>query len=283
MLFVINAGRIARADDLTLYFFPSRGISWKSPSTLLASVAKNFVLGDEYLIGHVTVELKCESSGKRIHTGMTFGDFSQTKDLILKDGSGVSVLLTPMKGQLERPVYIERYLREDADAGRLSFMRYLISPSTCERLAQYYEEYKERNLGAHYGLSLRPRYGEGAGCSAFAMSFLELGGLVDSEFNSFVERQVLVPESWMGVPLRNKKVSAYDLWQHANRWASTHEPHVKLNFWDPDLMHVYVHTKIAEVRRGGEKNMQIQRWSNSWGIVQDKRDVATPTDPIWLY
>ncbi|MCM0605840.1 MAG: hypothetical protein KA715_07085 [Xanthomonadaceae bacterium] len=272
----------ARADDLTLYFFPSQGINWKSPSTLLGSVAKNLLMGDEYLIGHVTIEVKCDADNIRFHAGMSFGDFDESKDLILKQGAGVSVLLVPMKGRLEKSRSIERYLREDAEYGEMSFLRTFISRSTCQRLAQYYSEYVERNYGAFYGLKLRPRYGEGSGCSAFGMSFLELAGLLDPEFETAVRRRVLVPESWMGYPLTDKMVRVYDLWKQAKQWATESEPNIELNFWDPDLMYSWVHRKISEIERGGERRMSLAKWGASRGLLWDRRDVPTPSGPIWL-
>ena len=48
---------------------------------------------------------------------------------------------------------------------------------------EYFHEYRDRGYAQNYGLPLRPRYGEGAGCSAFAVSFLDVAGLLASDLH----------------------------------------------------------------------------------------------------
>jgi len=275
----------AYADDLTLYFFKSRGLDWSTPSTILGSVIKNYLLQDDYIIGHATIEVKCspEGGGEHFHTGMSFKHFNVFKDELFNKGAGVSVLLSPVEGAVEKSKTIARYLREDAPSGRVSFVRFLINPKTCVRLTEYYHQYQERGIGKWYGLPQRPRYGEGSGCSAFAVSFLELAGLMKPEYSRDWSYHIRVPKKWMGPPFNSEKVSPWHLWWSAKRWAKATEPHEELFFWEPDKMAEWVKHKHAQAVYHPELGLKPLHWGKSKGVLIDAHDVATPVDPIWKY
>ena len=170
---------------LKLYFFPTPyNFSWKSPQTAAKSVIKNTILPSPYnyksSIGHVAVEVKC---GEHFYdlTGMSMADRTQDTQLILKEKIGLGVLFYPMDGRLQTQEELREDIQERMGKKDISWLKYKINEITCHRLRTYLTIYRNEDLGRTYGLVFNPRKKEGAGCSAFGASFVEIAGLLTDE------------------------------------------------------------------------------------------------------
>src|SRR5262249_44430205 len=126
------------------------------------------------------------------YTGMTSSTSSEERKLLLSQGYGLGILFHDFQGMLEQSDEIEANLPTYLKKGGLDFLEYEINRDACLRLVEYKTEYEERGYGAHYGLPNRPRYGEGAGCTAYAVSFLELAGLETPEMRASWSRTIEV-------------------------------------------------------------------------------------------
>ncbi len=146
------------------------------------------------------------------------------------------------------------------------------------RAITYLKEYKIQNVGRYYGLANRPRYGEGAGCSAFGVSFLDVLNLVDEDMRLSWSQTVNIPLEFAGPPLRDESVSLLKVILNAGSWAKESEEHQKLTFWDPDRMHQWIQEKAASKNQ----NYTVTKNQNAVGIIMDKSFIPAPEEPIWL-
>lgn len=285
---------VGQADDyLTLHIIRSpNGLDWSRPRSLARTVVSNALSPRNRMIGHVAVELNCEESidKKRVYelTGMINSDSSIYSKQILFKRLGFGVLFDTYRGELEsREELVEDITqkRKQKRRNRYTFIKHLISPSTCERLATYLSEYRENNFDRFYGLPLDPRKKEGAGCSAFGISFLELGGLMREEFEKNWSYDLKVPSGLIGGDFYPdddiEKVGLFNLYflrKSKNRWAVEGEDYKSIFFWDPDSMYNWTQTRIKKM---DYPRAAIARVNKSFGLIIDAREVATPTEPIW--
>lgn len=271
---------------MTLYFIPSPlGLNWDSPTTLARDIIKNkLAFYDNRFMGHVNIELDyTNNKGEdiHIHTGMT-GATEQAPKLLLKDKIGLGIIFHSFPGRLESkeelvPEYKKR-LKKGNKA--INFVKFKINQETAKRIEQYIAEYTAQNIYSYYGLVNSPLYGEGAGCSAFGASFMEVAGLLEEEHKLHWSNCVKVPDKLTGNPVHANKVSFLVLALKQHSWATDDENHHEIFFWDPDLMHRWVEMKLAQYHPD-ESEYFLEIKKNTTGIVYDVTHKKTPTGPIF--
>jgi len=278
----------AEADELTLYFIPSPfGVNWNSPRALLDSTLEDFLFsefaGSGHEIGHVYEDVECESTGTHATTGMTGATGSDVEDVLFKQELGLGMLFHTFSGSLDTESFTRSDLAGYFKSGLTDYITWKISPTTCARLMEYFDEYVARGYENFYGLSNRPRYGEGAGCSAFGESFLEIAGLDFPDYKNSWQYSIRAPSQLVGGPLTNgQKVSVLDILfkSVSKHWAAPNAAGFDLDFWSPDSMYQWV----QKVWKGKTHTQQVYtkvKNGKALGLVMDATDVPTPTDPIW--
>lgn len=266
----------APLNELTLYIVPSPlGMNWESPQALAQSALKNRLSFKPRFMGHVFVELKCGNQHEL--TGMVGKNFDYLNQLLVEQ-KGLGILFHSFEGRLENKDEIEAEIAEYLKTGHVSFTKFLVNESQCKKALQYLDEYRKHNVGRYYGLANRPRYGEGSGCSAFGVSFLELLDLLDWDMKESWSQTVNVPIALSGPPLKDQKVSLLKILFNTRNWASVNEEHRKLTFWDPDQMHKWIKKRIKTPMQG-ETSLKIQA---SEGIVINKTHYPKTESSIWL-
>lgn len=275
-LFLVSNSLWSKTQELTLYFIPSPlGMDWSSPVNLTFSAVKNITQFKPRFMGHVFVELKCGENHEL--TGMTSKTFDYINQLII-EGKGLGILYHSFAGTLEDKNLVQAELQTYLKSGHANFGRFLLNDQQCQRATQYLQEYRKNNVGRHYGLANRPRYGEGAGCTAFGVSFVDVLGLLDQDMKESWSQTINVPLEFSGPPVNEKSVNLLSLLMNAHAWASENDPHKKLTFWDPDKMHQWVKQKV----RLKQNSYSILKMDNAEGIVFDKSHFPAPQGPIWL-
>jgi len=113
----------------------------------------------------------------------------------------------------------------------------------CEYLTQYFEEYQKRGLSQTYGgLASFPLEGQGGGCAAFGMSFLQVAGFDEKKFDDTWARTLAIPYRY----ITNEQISAqrgffsFMMRDYSGSWARTDEPSISIRFWDPQLLFDYL-------------------------------------------
>lgn len=266
-------------SELTLYFYPSPGLDWKTPSGLTRSTMVNSLLGRKRSLGHVTVRIQCE--GVDIFTGMTQMDKKEGRAEVLWKGFGLGILLHNFVGRLETKEELEPELLSRTESGRLSFLKIKLKPEVCQRLAAFLKAYQDKKGHETYGMVPRPLYGEGGGCSAFGAAFLETAGILEDEFRQRWTRNFLVPKKYIGGPSTKNYVSPLQLF-FAKTWAKESEEHTKGFFWDPDLMHEWAMEQIKKESEKPSGRFVLEQFGQSTGLVLDRTDAKAPTTDLIL-
>ncbi len=267
----------AQVNQLTLYFIPSpKGMDWSAPSNVAWSALKNRLTFDKRFIGHVFVEYQCHEEKELV--GMVGKRFDYFRQLLIEN-RGLGILFHSFEGQLENKSEIQEELTDHLKNGRANFVRFLLNDGQCQRISHYLKEYRQKNVGQYYGLANRPLYGEGAGCSAFAASFVEVAGLMEQDLKDAWSLSVNIPLKYAGPPLKEEGVSLVRLMFGASQWARHDEAHRTLAFWSPDRMFEWVKDRVSKAQ--GEKNFSVMKLENAQGISYDKSYLPAPGGPIW--
>ena len=272
---------------MTMYVYPSpHGVDWKSPHHLTRSVVKNALTFKPRTIGHVSIRL--EGMGENHLVGMTALDQSLSRKLILRDHLGLGSLFYSFPGLLEDHQKLEPELMKRLANGHFSFIRFALSKESFEKVKQYLLEYTSKNIGRVYGLPFRPRYGEGAGCSAFAASFIEIAGLMQDEYRKNWSGTVRIPLAYLGEPGKTGKERKVGIWKllipsaENLRWSEKNEPGRDVFFWDPDMMHRWILKKWDELKNHPVEGLQATLEQKSKAILVDSSKILPKSEPIWL-
>lgn len=280
----------AYANELTLHFMRSPlGINWNTPWTLSMSTVKNqlvpFSKKRAYSISHVFVEVNCASNGRHIKRGMTSATTTEERDLVFKQHYGLGTMFHFFKGNLEKEEQIERDLAPYDGSKRKATLNIKVSAKTCERMLAYADEYEEKGYGKMYsGLQADPLKGEGSGCSAFGVSFMRVGGLMD-DFTQEWKTIIDVPNRFIGGPMTGNKVKLGYILSHPGAKWSNKEPHFHLEAWNPEKMHAWVKKTYAEVRNGtyeGKWPVEVSRYKNTREVTLDMESRETPEGSFWI-
>ena len=288
--FALFAAHSASAAQLVLYSIPApHGISWKSPRSLFASRLKNELTLQEkpaHKLGHVAIELTSSEHG-HVLTGMTdTGEISYVKQLV-KGGYGLGLMLESVPGRLQTPAELQPDLQRRLASGRVSYMRFEITEQTAARVAEFISTYHARGYDRRYGGTLRPRHGEGAGCSAFGTSCMAVAGVLDEGMTKTWQEHVKLPKRLIGGPRTGKKVSPLDLVfsRLSSRWAHEGEPSETLDIYDPGAIAAWIRAEHEALAAGGAvrhgMKMSAETSGKAKGLFVDARTVPTPTEPIF--
>jgi hypothetical protein len=290
-LIILFMTSVSRADELTVYAYPApMYIDWHSPSSLTWSTVLNNLTEDDTLIaihniGHMNFDLDCRnSSGTQIITGQT-SDGNSLEDEILNQGYGLGASLTPTPGKWETPANIYADLPTRYNKGTVAFMKFSISAENCNRAAQYLQEYQQKNLDKIYGgLQSRARYQEGAGCTAFATSVMEVAGVLAPEFKQAWLHTVRMQYELIGGPTTGNHVELSDLLfgTAAWTWASSSDDSYALTFWDPYKVVKWIQKAAKKATTISGMTYKPSKNQKAYGLLIDATSVPAPTEPFWL-
>lgn len=284
-------------NRLTVYVIPAKSkYDWSSPHTLYKSYIrntwKNLFNKSNYLLGHAFIELQPVAEGERIFTGMRSASRNESKDLVLNQHYGLSILGCGLQGRLEEEEELVEQLKKFSHNGRLAYMVFLISDAASERLLAYFRDYKSgmecAGPGeAKYGGAFWPRYkGEGAGCSAFAISFLDIAGLLKDEFDEWIVK-IDIPMSLIGGPYNNyNEVRMKDI-KKQHSWADTVNAapgsYEHLEIYDPTLMFEWINALVENNGRHDDLTVTPVKMEKSKGVIIDSRSQPLPQiDSIFI-
>ena len=309
VLLLVSSHSFAKYDSsyITMYSFKSPyGIDWSTPSTLALSAIKNslaYRLGitdNRRNIGHSAIKVSCnikEGERKEFYTGM--GAVASNKEAIklLWNNSALGVLLHRYKGKLDTEAGLISDIEEGQKTGAINSVTYLIDDAKCEELNQHFDEWKKRKAYLNYGLIEKPLDYTGAGCSAYAVSYLRLNGIAPEEHKKEWKRTVHLSNALVGaynrLPYINPKqefhkveksekgANLLELILNADQWASAKdEQAIRLDFWSPDMMHDWTKRTAEQHQRTIAKKdskalsaLRVEKTSKSVNLVFDRRNL----------
>jgi len=278
-------------NTFTLYAFKSSvGINWDSPKALAASVVKNealsYINGNKRLLGHVSINIKCGE--RNLITAMTSRG-GETKRVVLNEHAGLGVLFHIFPGELESEEKLNNEIAKKRKNGQVHSVTYMISDEACDLMFNHYDNFVDK-LGMHnYGFPVDTLAGEGAGCSAFGVSFLQAAKIADQKQLESWSGSVWVPKKYIGPYSSKKYIEAdqepYDhleggddvkliplvLKPGKTKWATPNEEGAKfLSFYDPDTMYKWI--EQMDKKWSTSSDYQKRSFNKSIDLVFDYRN-----------
>ena len=275
----------AHTQEVTVYTIPSpKGINWKSPRALVLSYIANTIARsrygkDKHPIGHMLIELK--DNTRYVLAGVTSVNGSGMTRNVLFRGYGLGILFTGIKGNLEETEQNLPLLQQRMQTGDMAFITYKVNQDVFNRLWQYFQEYKQNEYYRIYNGRNKPREGLGAGCSAFAISFLEVGGLCHALPPDEWGVHVVVPASLVGGTVNApRSVPVFHL-LFAGHWGKRNdETGWSLSLYEPTLLFRWITSKHEQLPPGA--TLQKTWLGRAPGLLIDCSNIQPPEEPIWI-
>jgi hypothetical protein len=285
---LLESGR----NQLTIFVIPAKAeFDWSSPRSLFKSYfknyRKNFFTKKSYTLGHVFVELCTPLASGRIFAGMRAASSEEMKSMVLKEHYGYSILGADMQGHLETEAELVPEVEKYSRKGRLAFITFFVSDETAAKMLQFFQTFKDStNVDGlnqpRYGGAFWPRYiGEGSGCSAFAVSFLDLAGLLKDEFYKWMIN-INIPMDLIGGPYNNNhkvhfsKIKSYRAWgETEDSLAGQYEP---FGIYDPTLIYNWIEEKWDEQNEQDSSSYTPIQLNKAKGILIDSRYQSLPIE-----
>ncbi|WP_413613428.1 hypothetical protein [Bdellovibrio sp. HCB-110] len=282
----------AFANELELIFYRApKPLNWSTPGNLIHSTLKNMrmrVDGYRYphSISHVNVRLQCGNEPS-IYRGMTAtkSDPSYVWDFLGK-GVALDTLMINVPGRHYTEEQILRWLPTLKAKGYVRSLKLILNDDQCARVQRYIKLYEELHLDKIYGgLRSTAHYGQGAGCAAYAVSFLQILDLFPESIDKHWRRTLLIPLELLSSQTHSARIGFFGYLRGKDRtWSSPNEKHIPLEFWDPELMYNWVGNVIKD-----KKNFPPHMWTEKdpktpfQSLVWDVRSYPTSTKYFFAY
>lgn len=279
-------------STFTIYVIPSKAkFDWSSPQTLHKSYRKNTIKNlfnkKVYTIGHAFIELNTVHPEEHIFAGMCSEGKDEMKDFVLNQHYGLAVLGTDVKGSLEDETKLKEKIEKYSRKGRLAFITLMIGEEAAGRMSRFYHDYRdyfEKNTagGYRYGGAFWPRYfGEGSGCSAFALSFMSVAGLLQDDYEKWLVR-IDIPMTLIGGPYNpDNEVCMKDI-KKEDHWAQPdqdgHKESQLLEMYDPTLIFEWINDIYAGKIDKDENLIKTLNYKKAKGLLVDSRNETVPAD-----
>lgn len=274
-----------RAQQLTLYTIPSPlPLNWKSPHTLFISYMENLMIHTGYPhhrhpLGHVIVELR--DTAHYALVGAVARSKAELFNTVTKEHYGLGALFTVFNGKLETSEDNFHQLIDRYPKGDVAYIKFLLNEETFRRLWQYLQEYNARGYDKMYNGHNRPREGKGAGCSALAISFVELGALLDTATLAQWQVSVNIQDKLIGGPEGGNKSISMLRMAFTQHWADTaKQAYKRLSYYEPRYIYNWINT--AWKYPDTDLSYGIRQRGKAKGIIIDCRHHPTPNSDIWL-
>jgi hypothetical protein len=248
------------------------------------SFAEDRINDKSYLVGHVMVKLFCGAF--QFKGGMTDADAHEERRLLAL-GHGFNLAFIGTKGTIHSDLlYDDVHAELVSNNYRFIKIRFQLSESNCDRMKTYLSEFRQLSVYKRFGLAFRPRYREGAGCSSFGASFVDVGSLLEPEWESQWTRTLLVPDEVIGNPDQGKIVKVEDilLGKIGRRWARPEEKHRVLYFWEVQKMYDWANSLTKVPTSSLPKGFSVVPIENTrwrYEILVDRKSVEASNEPIW--
>jgi hypothetical protein len=279
-------GISARCQELTVYVLPPNGpLSWHSPQSLLTSFGANLIRKKKHPphshpLGHLIVELK--NRDHYMIGGMIAKSRSELNKKVLFGGYGLGIFFARIGGVLkEGQVNIDE-ITGRYRTGDVAFIKFKLNEATFVRLWQYLDEYKSRGYDKIYNGNNKPRDGTGSGCSAFGISFIEVGGLLPADTISKWAMKLNMPEKLIGGPGGDGRRVGFFSVLMKRKWADTARQQYRVvTSYDPQLIFRWISDVWGRAGRDVKHKYEIETRGAAKGVVYDRTQWRVPDDPIW--
>lgn len=278
--------------EITIYFTQSAGyINWDSPSKLLRSTKLCYLkaaLRKNYcVIGHTQVRLTSSLLPAPLYAAVMGAVRSEKIELVLKKRAGLGVLGSTIQGKMETEENIKEGIALYAKRNKVLYIKFKINAEAAKRILDFMEYYCQTTDAGFapcekYNGSLWPRYeNEGSGCSAFALTLLDVANIIPPEANEWLV-DVKVPMELIGGEINNNKRIKLSAIRKTNSWYAglglEDVDYVNYKVFDPSIINSW----ICKKRIQNDSIYQVDEEDGLWGLLVDKRNVVYDTDDTLL-
>jgi hypothetical protein len=271
--------------ELTIFVIPELSkIAWDNPSILFKTTFKCYLNAalrkHYYVIGHVIGRIQSPLLDSVVYVAMNGAVQSEKVEYVIKKKVGLGVLGSTIKGRIEPVDHIHDGLALYAKRGKVAYLKFKINQQAVERLVEFVNYYKQKNQTGYapcefYNGALYPRYeNEGSGCSAFAVTLLDIANVIPYEAKDEWIRSVKIPMELIGGEFNNNKKVKFSSILKTKSWFNGDGKEgvdfVNYCVYDPGLMFNWINNKYLH----NDTNYIPETENNMKGLVVDRSDVT---------
>lgn len=279
--------------EVTIFVIPSLSpIDWSNPSNLYSSTSKCFLKAattkTQYIIGHTIARVSSPNLKKPVFAAMSGSRAREKAEMVLTRGLGLGSLGTTIGGHIEPVDHIHEGIETHKKQKRIAYIKFRINEQALQRILKFIDGFQRKinkdvapcNL---YNGATWPRYeNEGAGCSAFGMSILDVAHLLPNESRNW-RVDVKIPMHLIGgVFNHNKKVSLKTILKTKSWYKGKGTPDVDFvhhKLYDPSIIYNW----ILNMRTQNHPEYLPDMENNIPGLLVDRQGVyVDDTEPIFL-
>lgn len=300
LILAVIANQTVHADELELIYYRAPApLDWTSPGSLSRSTYKNMLHeiprmttvrdreGTElqvlanvtypHSISHVNVKIQCGQSAPIYRGSKATKSTASYAYGLFVDKVGLESLVTPVPGTFYENDEILDWLPILKEQGYVRSLKLRLSGEQCQRVETYLRQLEAMGQNKIYGgLRSNPRLGQGAGCAAFAISFLEVLELLRPEFKKSWQRHLDVPVRLVRTDRSPSGATFLDyLTGRDEAWAREGEPHFSIDFWDPELTYRWL-GDVAQGKTAFDGDIRIESRGRFQSVVWDVRSRTGP-------
>jgi hypothetical protein len=282
-----NAPGLDAVDSITLYFISAdQELWWSSPAAVSMSAMRNYINAYtrrfSHPIGHAAIHIQCgfPPAAKLFDNwaAVTGGGIRSDLWRFLFEGAGFSLMLGEFDGSMVSQADITNELIPRIAQGNARWIRFLLSEDECQEVRRYYEQFISQRVYKRFGLLLDPRSEQGAGCTTFVLSFLDVLG-INFPYPDW-RRTLNIPKGLVStkgaVPLFDMFVS-----KEAWAWAGEDDPQIRITFFDIGKIYAWIDS-IGADDMGVVDGLQIKKsmLGKAVGLTVDARFISLARGPL---
>lgn len=264
-LFIFNS----YAAEVTLYAIKSpKVLDWTTPRSLLMSTLKSYArVGAHHKIGHAYLGFKCDGQ-REILSGMTSGPGFGAKQSLFQDKVGMSVILIDNPGHFQDHNESLNDIENFSDTYRINSLSVEITNEQCLKMQEWHQTFSSQDKFIYGGVDKRPLKGEGAGCSAYAMSFFEVADIDFAFFNQEFLRTIFIPQNLLGGDIgKGKDVKIKTILKERTLLNREDSGDLKVELYDPNDMFFWIQDEWLRAQRN-EKSTRLSNYSIEIDLVK---------------
>ncbi len=300
---ILSGQEKSSVHELTVYVVPSHSaLDWGSPSSIYTTSIKSFIKArfSKYpnSVGHMFIEFSTPLIDSVVLTGMHSTSSKEKLHLLIKEKAGMAIMGAPLHGEMENSAKLRGMIDYLSKKGeKIAFIKYTLNERSAIRIKEFLETFRcnvagKFNPSKNYGGAFWPRYeDEGAGCSSFGVSVLEVAG-ININIPEWIIK-VNIPATLVGGEYNNgKKVRRYKI-EQVKKWHNE-EGEEGVDFfeykvYDPSLVYEWILQKRKNyIEYNVENNIKGDSYSpivinGIQGLYIDARSVSIPeNEPVFL-
>ncbi len=277
---------------ITIFAIPEvTPIEWDNPSLLFKTTIKCYLNAalrkHYYVIGHVIARISSSKLDSAYYVAMNGAVQSEKVEYVMKKKVGLGVLGSTIKGRIEPVDHIHQGIELYAKRGKVAYLKFKINEQAVDRIMEFVHYYQQKNESGNapcefYNGALWPRYEkEGAGCSAFCLTLLDIANVLPAEAKDEWIRSVNIPMELIGGEFNDNKKIKFGSILKTKSWYSGDGKEgidfVNYTVYDPGLIFNWINNKLLQ----NDSVYKPETEGNKSGLVVERRNVSF-TDNVLL-